>query len=171
MSVEVRRQGDLDISQDMDVQNRIWRMQRIGWGIIALILLGILLGLTGRGPLSNATAGETGDPLRLEYERFGRYEAPTSLRIHLGPNVAKSDKVALWFSRQYLEGVQIDQITPEQESVKSLPGKFIYEFQLARPQNPAIISIKLRPQKIGSLQGRLGVESGQSLSFGQLIYP
>lgn len=171
MGIEVHRQGDLDISQNMDVQWRIWKMQRMGWGIMALAILSILLGLTGRGPLSNASAGQTGAPLRLEYERFGRYEAPTSLRIHLGSTLAKTDKIRLWISRDYMEKVRIDHVSPEQESVKAQPDKFVYEFELSSPQSPTIITIRLKPQKVGILKGQVGVEKARTLSFQHFIYP
>ena len=171
MESEIHRIGDLEISQDLEMQQRIWKMQRIGWGVMALVMLCIMLGLTGRGPLSQATAGASGAPLRVEYERFGRHEAPMELKVHLAPGVARDGKACIWFSRDYIEALAIEQVSPEQTEMKVHPDRHVLEFVLPESQRAAKIVLKARPQKIGSIIGRVGIEDGQSLSFGHFIYP
>lgn len=171
MESEIRRVGDLEISQDVEMQQRIWKMQRIGWGVMALVMLCIMLGLTGRGPLSHATAGASGAPLRVEYERFGRHEAPMELKIHLAPGVARDGKARIWFSRDYMEALALEQVSPEQEKMEVHPDRHILEFDLPQSQRPATVVLKTRPQKFGSIAGRVGIENGQTLSFAHFIYP
>ncbi len=171
MESEIRRVGDLEISQDVEMQHRIWKMQRIGWGVMALVVLCIMLGLTGRGPLSHTTAGASGAPLRLEYERFGRLESPMELKVHLGPGVARDGKARIWFRREYFEALATEQILPEPEKMEVYSDRHVLEFDLPQPQREATVVLKVRPQKIGSMAGRVGVENGQSLSFKHFIYP
>lgn len=73
----VKRIGDLDIAQDLEHQRREWVIERIGWAIMALILLAALAGLLGSGPLSNARIDHPGSHLSAEYNRFERYQSPT----------------------------------------------------------------------------------------------
>jgi hypothetical protein len=171
MGSEVRRVGDLEISQDVQMQRRIWTLQRVGWGGIALVLLAIMLGLTGRGPLSSATIGKAGSGLQVEYERFARYSAPAPLKIRVGPGMAKNGKAHVWLSREFVDSITIDQISPEAASMKVLGDRQIYEFELPDPQNGATITLHTKPQKVGSLAGRAGLEDGPTLSFQQFIYP
>ena len=60
---------------------------------------------------------------------------------------------------------------PEQEKMEVHPDRHVLEFDLPELQQPATIVLKARPQKIGSLAGRIGIENGQALSFGHFIYP
>ncbi len=171
MGSEVRRVGDLEISQDLQMQRRIWMLQRVGWGAIALVLLAMLLGLTGRGPLSSATAGQPGAALQVEYERFARFSAPAPLKIRLGPGVARDGKARIWFSHDYIESITIEQISPEPSSMKVLPDRHLYEFELPNPQGEATIMLHTKPQKIGSLTGKIGIMDGPVLSFQHIVYP
>lgn len=71
----IQRVGELETSQDIDLQSRAWAVQRVGWGVIALTVLAALLGLFGPGLFNNATAGSKEAPLWLEYKRFGRFQS------------------------------------------------------------------------------------------------
>jgi hypothetical protein len=83
---EVQRAGDLELNQDLRFQRRMWAVQRIGWAVMALVVLAGLLGLFGPGPLSSATAGKEEGPLLVEgYERFVRFRIPTTLQVRLDP--------------------------------------------------------------------------------------
>ena len=124
----IKRVGDLDIEQDLDFQQRSWRVQRAGWIAMALVTLLALLGLFGSGPLGNATAGEEGAPLRLEYGRFVRLGAPSHLRVHIGPGTTPNGEAHLWLSRAYLEEIEIQRITPEPDRVEAGPDRLTYIF-------------------------------------------
>ena len=42
----------LQIEEDLPLQERTWRFQRVGWAIMGLLLLSALAGLFANGPLS-----------------------------------------------------------------------------------------------------------------------
>jgi hypothetical protein len=65
----------MEVNADIEFQRRVWRVQRIGWLIIAAVIVAALLGVFGGGPLSRAAV--QGDGLRLEYERFARLQQST----------------------------------------------------------------------------------------------
>lgn len=88
-----QRVGDLELDQDIDFQRRSWAVQRVGWGVMALVALAALLGLFGPGPINNAITGSKEAPLWLEYKRFGRFQTSAMLlRVHLGPRAGAMAK-------------------------------------------------------------------------------
>jgi hypothetical protein len=163
------RVGDLEVSQDLEHEKKFWRVQRIGWIVLGLVWLAGLAGLFGSGLVSKATA--SGPDLRLEYERFVRYTAPQELTLHLGPAATARPKVRLWVDRQYLESQQIESVVPEPESVEAGPDRMVFIFSMAQPGAPTSITVRLQTQRIGSAEGRVGVEGGGSLDFHQVVYP
>jgi hypothetical protein len=115
---QTQRVGSLEIAQDLDFQRKEWRVQRIGWVVMALLILASLLGLTGRGVLARATIGDTGSRLQLTYSRFDRLEAPTTLDLQIAGDAVTGEQVELWVDRDYLQSLQIEQVVPEPEEVR-----------------------------------------------------
>jgi hypothetical protein len=73
--VRFRRQPPgTEIDQDLEFQRRIWKLQRVAWAVMALVVLAAVLGLLGPGVLGMATAGGRSSPLWLEYDHFGLVE-------------------------------------------------------------------------------------------------
>ena len=132
-----QRPGDLEIKQDLRFQRRMWALQRIGWAVMALIVLVGLVGVFGAGPLSSATAGKEEAPLFVEeYERFARFMLPTTLRVRLDP--MGQGEAHLWLDRGYLESVRPQTVTPEPDSVEAGPDGFTYVFKVNDPNRPTV---------------------------------
>jgi hypothetical protein len=171
MAQKKRREG-FEIDEDLEFERRSWRLQRVGWGMLSLILLAALLGLFGTGWLDSAVAGQPGSQIWLEYNRFGRLQAESSrLEIHLGPGTAANGKVRVWLNHEYMKGVQVTNLTPEPESVEAGPERFTYVFNVPDASQPTLIIFRLEPDKMGRLNGEVGLEGGASLSFKQFVYP
>lgn len=171
MVASVQRISGLQVSEDLDFQYRNWTVQRFGWVLMALTLVAAVLGLLGPGPLSRATAGDTGSPLWLEYDRFARSNARTILRVHLKAGTGAERRVSIWLDRDYLEGVQIEQVTPEPLSVKIASDRVIYIFWVAEPARATVVTFSLKPQHIGPRPGRVGLLARPPIHFRQLIFP
>ena len=165
-----QRTGDLEIKQDLRYQRRMWALQRIGWAVMALIVLVGLVGVFGAGPLSSATAGKEEAPLFVEeYERFARFMLPTTLRVRLDP--MGQGEAPLWLDRGYLESVRPQTVTPEPDSVEAGPDGFTYVFKVNDPNRPIVVTFDLQPETIGRLEGRVGLEGGERVEFEQFVYP
>ena len=167
----VPRRGDLQIGEDVDFLRRAWRVQRVGWALLVLILLAALLGLTGTGPLSQATAGSEGGPVRVEYERFVRANAVTDLRVRLGPGVPREGRARLWFDRQYLHKVEVTGVVPEPESVEVSPDRVTYVFLAAEGGGPVELAFDLKPMRFGSWSGRMGAGDAEPVHLRHFVYP
>lgn len=168
---EIQNVGGLEIAQDLEFQRRSWVVQRTGWVLMALTTLAALLGLLGRGPLSRTTVGAESESLSVEYNRFGRFQSPTTLRLNLGSDAARKSLVRVWLDRDYLENVQIQQITPEPQRVEAGSERLIYVFQLSELNQRTAVTFYLQLEHIGFLPGQVGLVEGQTLNFNQFIYP
>lgn len=168
---ESDRDGSLRLEQDFGFQRREWAVQRIGWLAMAAAVVAALLGLTGRGVLSRATAGADGEPLRLEYQRFDRFQAPTTLRVLLSAEAAAGEQAEVWLGRDYVEGVRIETIEPEPQEVRVGTDRTTYVVAVDQPGRPLAVTFHLQQQAIGRRSGRVGLPDGPSLSFDQFVYP
>jgi hypothetical protein len=163
--------GDLELDQDLDFEQRSWTVERVGWAILAVVLLAALVGLLGPGPLSRTIVGEQGGPLWLEYSRFGRFKAPLTLRIHFAPNASQQEGVRVWLSRSYVEGVQIEQVTPPPAQVEAGPEQLTFVFPVSELSRATAVTFSLKTAQIGRQRGCVGLANGPTLCFQQFIYP
>ncbi len=169
---EVQRVGQIELDEDLTFLKRAWKVERVGWIVMALIVLAALLGLFGRGPLSRATAGTTGDPVRLEYERFTRHSSPATLQVHLAPKVADNNGTArVWLDREYMQDVNIEDISPEPERMEAGRDGIVYVFRIAHPDRPTRVTFHIQPNGYGSRPGRIGLMGKEPLRFRQFIFP
>lgn len=168
---DIDRIGDLEIGQDIDFQRRSWVAQRVGWAAMALVLTAAALGLFGPGVFNAAVAGERGGALWLEYGRFWRSQSMATLRVHLVPAAGTAGGSRVWLSRDYLDAVSVQRVTPPPERVEARPDRLTYVFALAEPGRPTVVTFEVEPQRPGPLAAALGVEGGPAVGFTQFIHP
>ena len=164
---EVHRVGDLELEQDLQYQQRSWMVERVGWIAMSLITIAALLGLTGSGWLSRGKVGQPTDPVWVEYERIGRFQSPEELRIYIN-QISSSNQIEIGMSRQYLEDVQIQQITPELDRIEQSSDRLTYIF---KGTTPGAITFYMQPEQVGLVKGSVELEGVQPLAFQQFIYP
>ena len=174
MSNETKGISDLEVNENLKFQRRDWVAQRVGWVVMATVVVAALLGLFGgTGSLgSEAKATSEDAVVSVSYERYLRFMKPTTLEIELGKEAGKEGKVSVWLDRRYLDGLQVQQITPQPSSAKTGPQRLTYVFEVDNPNATTAVSFDLLPQqKIGALKGRVGIGDGKPVSFGQFVYP
>jgi hypothetical protein len=165
------RVGSLEIAQNLGFQRKEWRVQRIGWVVMALLILASLLGLTGRGVLARASIGDTGSRLQLTYSRFDRLEAPTTLDLQIAGDAVTGEQVELSVDRDYLQSVHVEQVVPEPEEVRSAGNRLTYVFGVDEPEQPMTITFDLRHTSFGPKSGEVGLADEPALDFGQFVFP
>jgi hypothetical protein len=166
----VQRHADLEIPEDLPFQRREWLAERAAWAVMALLIAAALLGLFGTGPLSRTMAGDEAGPLWLEYERFARLLAPASLRLHLGPGAGRDGTVRVWIDRRYVDSLELQQVTPQPDSMELSGERLILAFRQAE-RGATVITFNTRPTRFGSLSGQVGLIDGPSLQLRQFVYP
>ena len=160
----------LELDQDLAYQRRAWRAQRIAWLIMLLIVLAALIGLFGHGPLSRTTVGPNGG-LQLEYERFARLLTPTTLRFRTSSGAIQGDELRLWISNDYLQGIQIEHVSPMPQTVEAGPDGLVFVFRLTEPGRPMTATFQARPERIGRISGHAALTDRQPIRFNQFVYP
>lgn len=169
MSAPIVRIGDLEINQDAHVQERMWKIQRAGWATMALLVLLGAAGLFGHGPVSRTSAGDHRGPLWVEYERFGRHQGSSELRIHV--RSAQTDPVRIWIGPDYTDSVEIQQIIPS-PMTSALAGRGV-AFEVAAPgqEEPGVITLLLEFHAIGWVAGEIRSPGIAPIPIRQFIYP
>lgn len=161
----------LQIERDASFQRREWLIQRVGWVAMTAVLAAALAGLLGDGPLSHAVAGERGGALWIEYQRFGRWQAPEEMHVHLGAGQAKGGRARIWLDRDFVERLEIDGVTPPPAAVEARADRATYEFLAPEEGGDLEITFNVKPQHWGRKHGRIGVEGGPAVAMSELVYP
>jgi hypothetical protein len=165
------RSGDIEIEQDLRFQRLCWKLERGGWAFMTLLIVAAVLGLFGSGPLSHRIAGEKGGPLWVEYQRFGRWDCPEELHVHLGPGVAREGKAMIWVSRELIELHDVEHVTPPPEAVEAHGDGYTYVFRVPAAAEEVSITFNLKPESWGPAAGSIGVAGGAAVAIRQFVYP
>lgn len=167
MGAPIKRIGDLEINQDLAAQRRMWLIQRVGWGTMAAILTGALVGLFGHGPLSRATEGLATEGFAVEYDRLARYRGPSELRIWIQPN--HEGRASVWIPDRYLTDVGVQQIMPWPDAMIAASGGVRFEW--VSESGRLLVTWRVEPDRIGSLSAEFRSSGHAPLHLTQFIYP
>jgi hypothetical protein len=170
MAKPVKTTG-LEIHQDMEYQRLEWRIQRVSWALWALVLVAAALGLLGPGFLSSSSVGSSEDKLWARFDRFSRYQAPSTIRVHIGPGVGNDGKVRLAINRRFIEEIELNHIDPQPDSVEAGPDHYHYIFTVPGPDQPTAVSYHFRPISVGRIPIQIKSDEGQELNFTTFCYP
>jgi hypothetical protein len=163
---ETRR---LEVSEDLRFQHRTWRVQRVGWVVLALIVLAALAGLSGPGPLSNREA--TTDDLKVEYERFVRHGAQTELQVSIDASALRSGQASISISRDYLDSFNLQHVTPSPVRVQAGEDALKYVFASETANGSIEATFELQPDEIGGHSVSIALDGGPPVSIKQFTYP
>lgn len=169
-----RHSAALQIDEDPQFQERMWRIERMGWWAIGGILVAAAAGLFGHGLASRATLAIT-DPARqsshltLEYDRFTRAHSESQFIVSRPAGPAEGGAWSLWLSGNYLSGVEVLRITPDPASQEPVSGGVRYLFRIQ--DEPQTVIFRFKPERGGNLSGSLRVNEGPPTAFRQWIFP
>jgi hypothetical protein len=167
----VKKKGDFEIGEDLDFQRKEWLFERLGWVVLALLMLAAMLGLFGGGPLDGAQAASPDGLMQVSYARFGRFSAPQTMEITLSPQARQEGHVGVAFHQQFVDKLKIQQTNPEPESVEVHGDWVVYLYQWPEGNSPLNINVYMQAEKTGSLQAELGLAGKPGMSIRQFIYP
>lgn len=163
------RVGDLEVGQDLEFQRREWRVQRIAWAVMALVLLAGLAGFFGSGPLAHATA--EADGLTVEFDRIVRDRAPFELRVVLPPGMADSGQVDVWIDRVLLDKAEIQRVVPQPESERSDADRVVFTVAVANPDAPSELAVGLQAHDVGGFAAAVGIVDGPQVELTGFVLP
>lgn len=166
---EIKHIGGLELDEDLPHQRREWTVQRVGWVVMALVVLAALAGLLGHGPLSQATARSDDGTVSVEYDRFERLQSPGRYAVLLAPAVVPGERVELRFGPEWVKRAEIERVDPQPVEVRAEGAAMVYTFATT-PGQPVRVQVQFRTQAFGSLPVTIDV-AGRRLDFRQFIYP
>lgn len=127
-----------------------------------------LAGLLGPGPLSDAHAGAVGSPLRVEYERFVRSQAPGELRIYCRPE--GNDRFQLSFDRAFIQHTEIKEITPEPLETSAHGKKYLYTFRRTDGEEQ-LVTFRIEGSQFGKMKTEVQLGDGAKVELRQFYWP
>lgn len=133
-----------ELHRDMPIQRATWKVQRIGWWVLVLMVLTGLAGLFGEGPIARTTARSAN--AAVQYDRVVRRGADSLIRFDVQ---ARRDTVTLTLPSAYLDAVELEALQPE--PVAGYGGQETYTFVFAARDRQARILLKVRPRHVGPL--------------------
>jgi hypothetical protein len=167
----VTRTDDIELGCDLTFERRWWRVQRIVWVILTLLILGGVVGIFGHGPLSEAMANPSGSGMQIYYDRLARRETPTQLQLRLEKAVIASGEVHIRLNRALLDCIQLKQIIPEPLATQPLADGARFIFRTDPTHDSALIVFLSSPTKPGFVESEVTVEGGEPVRFHQFVYP
>ena len=169
-----RHSTGLQIDEEPAFQQRMWRLERIGWWGIAVILLGAAAGLFGHGPVSRATLELTdrttpAHPMTLDYERFGRAHSESQFSFSRPAAPPQAETLSLWLSDDYLTDVEVLRITPDPvfQELESNGVRYNFRFE----KGPQHIVFRFKATRGGGLSGAFRLNGGPPATFRQWLSP
>lgn len=160
-TVEVTK-TELEIKEELDLHERGWKIQKVGWTLIILTMVVGLLGLFGEGILSRQHL-QSGN-IEAEYDRFFRYESEMKIRIE-----STNEPIAsISIPQQYLKEFRIESFVPEPEKNTATGNDITYSFSSGKNH---IVDIYLIPKNFGTINGTMKVNGANQIPLNHFIYP
>ena len=160
----------MQIAENLGFQRRMWIAERVGWAVLAAIVVAAVLGAFGMGLFGGVHASGPDRSFGVEYRRFGRMQSPSSLRVSLSPRTDDRE-LRIWISSSYLDRFQVQTIQPEPESTVIGDHRVTFVFALGGAGAAGTVSFMLEAQQPGTARGEIGVGDGAGLDIRQFFYP
>ncbi len=156
------------VQEDMPMQQRVWRFERIGWYVLVAIVLLALAGLFGNGPLSDAEVVSQDGRVRVEYQRLSRSGTTDSLFITV--QGIPGQPVELQLEGSLLRDASIETLQPEPQ--RSMSHGQAMLFQLGtKHDGVATLYLTLRSEHVGTLKGSVRAGTESAVHFSTFLYP
>jgi hypothetical protein len=170
MSVTEQEMQDREhpVREDIQLQRKVWRFQRVGWYVLLAVVVLTLLGLFSRGPLSTLSSTSSQGDLTVEYERFHRNGGANDMVIRV--KGLPDQPITLLISSAMMEGFSIESIQPQPiSSVGTLEGLSLKT--QADDHGQATLYLSWRSSGLGVFKSRISVVGGGHIPVTQFIYP
>jgi hypothetical protein len=160
----------LEIEQNLSFQRRFWKVQRILWLLVIVLLIAAFLGFFGgEGVLQKSVAKSNESRLIVEYPAYERLKAPSSLTLTAVNTPKDTTKISV--SREFLDAVQIEHITPEPDSVQADSREITYDFNVAPGMRELKVTIDMSFQEFGPVSGSFHLVDSPAVTTKQFVYP
>lgn len=142
------------------------------WGgltVLLVIILAAVLGVFSNGYFSSATADNSAQTLRVNYERFGRLQ--TEYKIELTAKSPHAENIIFRLDGDFNDTYQPGSITPQPDSMYS-QGKTLYlAYRNVNVNGDFTVWMFITPVQPGKSVNSIAVNNAPGVRFWQFIYP
>lgn len=160
---------DLEIGQHEPFQQREWRLERVGWTIIAVLIIAGLAGLLGPGPFSWATSRSDAGLVTVEYQRVTHHEADDAITLTFPAEAVQDGMVTVEVTGSWVAGVDLQGISPEPSDQMAVPEGRALTIPVEQAGDTEV-HLTFQAQGYGTLSAEMAV-GDDSASFTQLVLP
>lgn len=160
--------ADLAESKHQTFQAWEWRWQRVGWILLAVLVIAALAGVLGDGPLSSTQLSSSDGALQASFDRFLHRSDPAVIVLRVSAEM-RSKSLRVHVGSAFLRRVRILRITPEPQSEIARQEGIDFLFESAGA--PADITFHFEPEEWGPLQSDFALDAGSQVSVEQFVYP
>lgn len=161
--------NDLEIQDALPFQHRHWRLQRVGWWVIACILAAGLLGLFGHHPLSRTTAQTQDGTLLVTYDRFGRATSDAEVILTVTPTEQEEGTFRVWFDSDYLDAVRVISVSPL--PLRGEARQRGRDFIIQTDGGPSTVLLSVQFHTFGIIRGRVRINGGDAVPITHVVWP
>jgi hypothetical protein len=161
--------NNLEIEQDIAFQYRHWRRERLGWMVMALILIAGLSGIFGHHPLAKATSRTADGQLSIDYDRYARFDSSAEIVVTVRPEGQKDEPTRLWFDAAYLDSLRVLAVSPQPLRGEAREGERAFVFQTNGHPFTAVLAVQF--QTVGIVHGHPRVDEQEALLLTHLVWP
>jgi hypothetical protein len=151
-------------------QKKNWKSEFTGWAVLMLILLIILIGLFGFGPISKKKIGSVEEGFLIEFQSILRYRKETPLKFTVTSSI-HSKHVGISVNKEFFKGITTEKIIPEPYETLIGSEDYIFNFSFPNIDDPSTISFYLKPNDFGRKILRVGKEGETPKEMEIFIYP
>ena len=167
----VSRTEDIEAGCDLPFERKWWRVQRVSWLVLCLLLLGGIAGFFGNGLFSKTTAHSPGGEVQVRYAYLARRETPNNVELHLQKPVLGSGQVHVQLNGVLVDRLQLKSITPKPLAAEPLADGVRFTFPTDPQSDTATILLSESPTEPGFVEGVVTVDGAEPVRLPMFVYP
>lgn len=168
MTEDEQRSRHQPVEENIAMQQRVWRFERVGWYVLSLVMLLALAGLFGRGPLSQGQASSADGRVQVQYARLSRSGVTEHLKITVrGPH---NGQVQVLLDGELFREASLETLQPQPLRSRSEGQGLALQLETGT-DGTATLYLTLRADTPGSLEGRVSLGPDSVVHFSSFIYP
>lgn len=156
------------VQEDMPMQQRVWRFERVGWYVLLALVLLALAGLFGNGPLSDAESVSQDGRVKVEYQRLSR--SGTTDNLYITVQGEPGQPVTVELEGSLLRAASIETMQPEPQSSVSRGPALLLQLGTSK-DGVATLYLTLRSDHVGILEGVVRAGPRSAVHFSTFLYP
>jgi hypothetical protein len=148
-----------------------YRVERVAWIGMGLVLVAAVLGGLGPGLLGQRRLVTPDGSLSVEYSAMERCARRSRLVIRVSPDVSSTRPVQLALSRPLVDRTELSQVTPPPDRIQTRPGNVVLIYDPAALSAGGPIIYRCEHEHYGPITFDVGLIEGQSVRIQQFVWP